>query len=105
VPRTERSRQGCQGRQGQEASGEEAKADKPKRMSGLDAAAKVLEESGQPMTAKEMVEAAEQKGYWKSPNGKTPHQTIVSAILREIARKGDASRFVKADRGEFSAKR
>ncbi len=33
------------------------------------------------------------------------HQTIVSAILREIARKGDASRFVKADRGEFSAKR
>jgi hypothetical protein len=48
-----------------------AKADKPKRLSGLDAAAKVLEESGQPMTPKEMVEAAEQKGYWKSPRNLT----------------------------------
>ena len=82
-----------------------AKADKPKRISGLDAAAKVLEESGQPMTAKEMVEAAEAKGYWKSPSGKTPHATIVSAIIREIAKKGDASRFVKTDRGKFAAKR
>jgi hypothetical protein len=82
-----------------------AKADKPKRISGLDAAAKVLEEAGQPMTAKEMVEAAEAKGYWKSPSGKTPHATIVSAIIREIAKKGDGSRFVKTDRGKFAAKR
>ena len=82
-----------------------AKADKPKRISGLDAAAKVLEESGQPMTAKEMVEAAEAKGYWKSPGGKTPHATIYSAIIREIAKKGDASRFVKTERGKFAAKR
>jgi hypothetical protein len=82
-----------------------AKADKPKRISGLDAAAKVLEESGQPMTAKEMVEAAEAKGYWKSPSGKTPHATIVSAIIREIAKKGDTARFVKTDRGKFAAKR
>ncbi len=57
------------------------------------------------MTAKEMVEAAEAKGYWKSPSGKTPHATIVSAIIREIAKKGDASRFVKTDRGKFAAKR
>jgi hypothetical protein len=82
-----------------------AKADRPKRVSGLDAAAKVLEESGQPMTAKEMVEAADAKGYWKSPSGKTPHQTIVSAIIREITTKGDASRFTKAERGKFAAKR
>jgi len=79
-----------------------AKTDKPKRVSGLDAAAKVLEESGQPMTAKEMVEAAEAKGYWKSPGGKTPHATIVSAIIREIAKKGDASRFAKTERGKFT---
>jgi len=51
---------------------------KPRKMSGLDAAAKVLEESGQPMTVKEMVEAAETKGYWKSPGGKTPHATVYS---------------------------
>jgi hypothetical protein len=80
-----------------------AKADKPKRVSGLDAAAKVLEESGEPMTAKEMVEAAEAKGYWKSPGGKTPHATVYSAIIREIAKKGDASRFVKTERGKFAA--
>ena len=71
-------------------------------MSGLDAAAKVLEESGQPMTAKEMVEAAEAKGYWKSPGGKTPHATVYSAIIREIKVKGAEARFPKADRGKFT---
>ena len=79
-----------------------AKADKSKRTSGLDAAAKVLEESDQPMTAKEMVEAAEQKGYWKSPDGKTPHATLYSAIIREMAAKGSESRFRKAERGKFA---
>ncbi len=75
---------------------------KPKRMSGLDAAAKVLQEAGQPMTAKEMVEAAESKGYWKSPGGKTPHATLYSAILREIGSKGAESRFRKTERGKFA---
>jgi hypothetical protein len=75
---------------------------KPKRMSGLDAAAKVLEEAGQPMTAKEMVEAAEAKGYWKSPGGKTPHATLYSAIIREIASKSAESRFRKTERGKFA---
>ncbi len=80
------------------------KEPKEKRMSGLDAAAKVLEESGQPMTCKEMVEASEAKGYWKSPGGKTPHATLYSAIAREIKAKGDEARFSKADRGKFSRK-
>ncbi len=75
---------------------------KPKRMSGLDAAAKVLEEAGQPMTAKEMIEAAQSKGYWKSPGGKTPHATLYSAIIREIARRGAESRFRKVERGKFA---
>jgi hypothetical protein len=79
------------------------KEPKAKRVSGLDAAAKVLEESGQPMTTKEMVEVAEAKGYWKSPGGKTPHATVYSAIIREIAKKGSESRFVKSDRGKFAA--
>jgi hypothetical protein len=77
------------------------KEPKEKRMSGLDTAAKVLQESGQPMTAKEMVAAAEAKGYWKSPGGKTPHATVYSAITREIKAKGKESRFSKADRGKF----
>ena len=75
---------------------------KPKRMSGLDAAAKVLEEAGQPMTAKEMVEAAESKGYWKSPGGKTPHATLYSAIIREMKIKAAESRFRKTERGKFA---
>ncbi len=78
------------------------KEPKEKRMSGLDAAAKVLEESNQPMTCKEMVEAAESKGYWKSPGGKTPHATVYSAIIREIKVKGTEARFSKADRGKFA---
>ncbi len=78
------------------------KEPKEKRMSGLDAAAKVLAEAGQPMTAKEMVEAAEAKGYWKSPGGKTPWATIYSAIIREIAAKGAESRFRKTERGKFA---
>jgi hypothetical protein len=79
-----------------------AKEPKEKRMSGLDAAAKVLEESGQPMSAKEMIEAAEAKGYWKSPGGKTPHATLYSAIIREIAVKAGEARFRKTDRGRFA---
>jgi hypothetical protein len=78
------------------------KEPKEKRMSGLDAAAKVLAEAGQPMTAKEMVEAAEAKGYWKSPGGQTPHATVYSAIIREIAAKGSESRFRKVERGKFA---
>jgi hypothetical protein len=81
------------------------KEPKAKRISGLDAAAKALDESGEPMTAKEMVEAAEAKGYWKSPGGKTPHATVYSAIIREIRAKGAESRFRKTDRGKFAANR
>jgi len=75
---------------------------KAKRPSGLDAAARVLAESGKPMGVKQIVEVAAQKGYWKSPGGKTPHATVYSAIIREIATKGPQSRFRKADRGKFT---
>lgn len=72
-----------------------------KRMSCLDAAAMVLRETGQPMTARQMVEAAEAKGYWRSPGGKTPVATLYTAIIREMANKGPNSRFRKAERGKF----
>ena len=73
------------------------------KMSGLDAAAKVLTEAGEPLNTKTMVERAIQKGYWTT-NGKTPAATIYAAIIREIAVKGSASRFAKADRGMFNIK-
>jgi len=50
-------------------------------MSGLDAAAKVLAESGEPLNCKTIVERAIEKGYWKT-GGKTPAATIYAAILR-----------------------
>ena len=76
------------------------KADR--KMSGLDAAAKVLAEATEPMHVKAIVEQAAAKGYWTSPGGKTPHATIYAAIITEIAKKGSESRFAKADRGLFT---
>lgn len=84
-----------------------AKAEKPakeKKVSALDAAVRVLTEAGTAMTTKEMVEAMASKGYWTSPGGQTPHATLYSAILRELAAKGKDSRFKKTERGRFAAK-
>jgi hypothetical protein len=71
------------------------------KMSGLDAAAQVLAEAAEPLGAKTMVERMLEKGLWAT-SGKTPAATIYAAIIREIAKKGDASRFVKAERGKFT---
>ena len=76
---------------------------KPKKVSAIDAAAKVLGEIGQPMTCMEMIEAMAKKGYWSSPNGATPQATLCSAILREIKTKGKEARFTKTDRGIATA--
>ena len=77
-----------------------AKADG--KLSCIDAAAKVLGETKEPMTTKAMIEAMAAKGYWSSPNGQTPAATLYSAILREIKTKGKEARFKKADRGLFA---
>ena len=73
-----------------------------KRMSALDAAAKVLSDASEPWNTKQMIEAMSAGGFWTSPGGKTPHATLYSAILREIKAKGNASRFVKRERGKFA---
>ena len=74
---------------------------KDKKMSAIDAAAKVLAETGAPMGCKELIGAMAGKGYWMSPGGKTPDATLYSAIAREIALKGDLARFTKAGPGRF----
>jgi len=76
-----------------------------KKLSALDAAAKVLGESTEPMGTKEMIDAMSAKGYWTSPGGQTPHATLYAAILREINVKGAESRFAKTDRGRFGLNR
>ena len=80
-----------------------AKAPKAgRKMSGLDAAAKVLAESATPLNAKQIIEQAAAKGYWVSPGGKTPAATIYAAMATEIVKKGDQARFKKTDRGLFT---
>ena len=74
---------------------------KEKKLSALDAAARVLAEAGQAMTCKEMVEVMAAKGYWTSPGGQTPDATLYSAILRELSVKGADARFQKTERGKF----
>jgi hypothetical protein len=81
--------------------GKKAKEPKAKKTSALDAAFRVLEEAGQPMNCQEMIEQMAAKGYWTTPNGRTPAATLYSAVLQEIAAKGRDVRFVKTERGKF----
>ena len=79
------------------------KAEKEKKLSALDAAAKLLAETGQPMNCQEMINGMAEKGYWISPGGQTPHATLYSAILRELKTKDAEARFRKTERGNFAA--
>jgi hypothetical protein len=73
-----------------------------KKLSALDAAVRVLAETGQPLSCKELIARMAAQGYWTSPGGRTPEATLCSALLREIAVKGAQSRFVKTGPGRFA---
>lgn len=81
-----------------------AKPTKDKKVSALDAAAKVLADSAMPMRCLELIEAMAKKNLWSSPKGKTPANTLYSALLWEINTKGNEARFKKTERGKFAAK-
>ena len=74
---------------------------KPRKPSGLDAAAQVLAKAKEPMRCKDIVGTMLGQGLW-STSGKTPHATIYAAIIREISKKGKNARFKKTDRGLFT---
>ena len=74
-------------------------------LSALEAAAKVLGQSGQAMSCTELITAMAAQGYWQSPKGRTPARTLYSAILRELKNQGEQSRFVKSQRGKFALRR
>lgn len=58
-----------------------------KKLSLLNAAVKVLEESDTPLNTKEIITKAAESGLW-TPNGaKTPEQSLYSALFREIKEK------------------
>jgi hypothetical protein len=81
-----------------------SKPQKEKKVSAIDAAAQVLANSKEPMNCKEMIDVMAKQALWTSPGGKTPHATLYSAIIREIALKGKEARFTKTERGKFAAK-
>ena len=73
-----------------------------KKLSALDAAVRVLAETGQPLSCKELIARMAAQGYWTSPAGKTPQATLHAALTREIKLKKDQSRFRKTERGKFT---
>ena len=76
-----------------------------KAMSLVDAAVSILSQgSGDPMGCKDIVAEAVNRGLWAPRTGNTPASTLYAAILREITTKGEASRFVKTERGKFALK-
>ena len=74
----------------------------PKKMSCLDAAAKLLTETGQSMTCQELIAALAAQGYWTSPAGKTPQASLYAAIVRELRTKKEQARFRKTAPGRFA---
>jgi hypothetical protein len=77
--------------------------DTHRQMSLVDAAVSILSQgSGEPMGCKDLVAEAVNQNLWTPRTGKTPASTLYAAILREIATKGDKSRFIKTERGRFA---
>src|SRR5438552_11766168 len=107
-PKTEEAKSGEPRDQQAKASAKPPKAKKPKaeakpkKLSAIDAAAKVLAEVGEPMNCQDMIKAMAEKGYWTSPGGKTPAATLYSAILRELQTKGNDPRFKQTERGKVT---
>lgn len=86
-----------------ETQAERGKGGKTKgTISGLDAAAQVLADSEAPLNVKQITERAITIGW--APEGQTPSATLAAALIREIARKGDESRFTKVAAGLFARK-
>lgn len=86
------------------ATAARAEAKAKGRLSLLSAAAAVLAESDEPLNCKRMIELAKERGLWTPGAGKTPEQTLYSAIMREVRDKGDAARFRKSPlRGHYLA--
>jgi len=91
------------GRNNGQTGAKVAKAAKSKRISGLTAAFMVLVDADAELGAGAIVEKAAEKGWWKS-DAATPAATIYAAMIREIATKGEKSRFERgAKRGTFRA--
>lgn len=75
-----------------------AEARKP---SLLSAAVEILKRVDEPLGAKDLATRVIDEGLWAT-KGKTPEATLYSAMIREIAQKGEQARFRKVGRGRFA---
>ncbi len=71
----------------------------PKRLSGLDAAAIVLKQAGEPMRPADIFAKAKEHDLWNPP-GKTPIATLAAALCTHA--KLGKGRFIKSGRGLFA---
>lgn len=71
-----------------------------KKLTMLDAAAQILESATTPMTIKDILTAMEESGLWQPGTGKTPGNSLISAIGTEQRRKPNP-RFRKTAPGTF----
>jgi hypothetical protein len=74
----------------------------PPKLSAIEAAVKILGETGRAMNCQELITTMAAKGYWTSPGGKTPASTLYASILRELKLRGPQARFQKTERGKFT---
>jgi hypothetical protein len=74
------------------------------KLSALEAALRVLGESGQVMNCRELIAAMATQGYWSSTKGRAPASTLCASLLRELQSKGEKARVVKTGRGKFMLK-
>jgi hypothetical protein len=101
APKAKKGRKAAKGttvESGRDTGERGAPGAKPERSSLLNLAAIALAEANEPLNCKEMVERVLATGLWQS-EGKTPAQTLASAILREMKTKGDQARFRKVGPG------
>jgi predicted NUDIX family phosphoesterase len=70
----------------------------------LDIAYKVLANEMKPLTAKEITEIAQRKGWLRS-RGKTPSQTMKSKISTDILNHKKTSVFMRSDQGKFALRK
>lgn len=76
----------------------------PKRMTCLDAAHAVLVRRNKPMRITDIMAEMVDRELWASPAGLTPDSTLSSAMLRDMKKYGEASRFRRVDRGFYAAR-
>ena len=78
-------------------------AKEPRKPGILAIAADILAKTKKAMTAKEIVDHALENKMWET-NGATPGATLYSALIRDVAKKGSESRFMRAEKkGMFCA--